>query len=103
MPCDVHAGLPYYRKVLLDTDKEQVHTTWAELTTTAKKVQDAEQKAGNKAMQGFVIQGKAYEGLTCDALEWVASFGGGTIVEADGNITIDNPKAVIALELAASW
>jgi trehalose/maltose transport system substrate-binding protein len=103
MPWYVDAGLLYYRKDLLDKYKEQVPTTWTELTTTAKKVQDAEQKAGNKAMQGFVFQGKAYEGLTCDALEWVASFGGGTIVEPDGKISIDNPKAVIALELAASW
>jgi trehalose/maltose transport system substrate-binding protein len=103
MPWYVDAGLLYYRKDLLEKYKEQVPTTWTELTTTAKKVQDAEQKAGNKAMQGFVFQGKAYEGLTCDALEWVASFGGGTIVETDGKISIDNPKAVIALELAASW
>ena len=51
-------------------------------------------------MWGFVFQGKAYEGLTCNALEWVDSFGGGTIVDADGKITIDNPKAAEALDLA---
>jgi hypothetical protein len=28
---------------------------------------------------------------------------GGTIVAADGAITIDNPRVVTALELAASW
>ena len=103
MPWYVDAGLLYYRKDLLDKYKEQVPTTWAQLTATAKKIQDAEQKAGNKAMQGFVFQGKAYEGLTCDALEWVASFGGGSIVEPDGKISIDNPKAAAALDLAASW
>src|SRR5215510_9935255 len=103
MPWYVDAGLLYYRKDLLDKYKEQVPTTWTELTTTAKKVQDAEQKAGNKAMQGFVFQAKAYEGLTCDALEWVSSYGGGTIVEPDGKISIDNPKAAAALDLAASW
>ena len=53
-------------------------------------------------MWGFVYQGKAYEGLTCDALEWVDSFGGGQIVDADGKITINNPKAADALTWAAS-
>ena len=53
-------------------------------------------------MQGFVFQAKAYEGLTCDALEWVHSFGGGTIVDDSGKITINNPKAAEALDWAAS-
>ena len=103
MPWFADAGLLYYRKDLLEKYKEAVPTTWAQLTATAKKIQDAERKAGNKDMQGFVFQGKAYEGLTCDALEWVASFGGGTIVEPDGKISINNPSAVAALELAGSW
>ncbi|HMG22832.1 MAG TPA: ABC transporter substrate-binding protein [Kofleriaceae bacterium] len=103
MPWYVDAGLLYYRKDLLDKHKEAVPTTWAQLTATAKKVQDAERKAGNKEMQGFVFQAKAYEGLTCNALEWIASSGGGTVVEPDGKISIDNPKAVKAIELAASW
>ncbi|MEM6666538.1 MAG: extracellular solute-binding protein, partial [Pseudomonadota bacterium] len=51
----------------------------------------------------FVWQGKAYEGLTCDALEWIDAFGGGEIVSADGEITINNPKAAEAIDLAASW
>jgi trehalose/maltose transport system substrate-binding protein len=50
-----------------------------------------------------VFQAKAYEGLTCNALEWVDSFGGGTIVDAKGKITIDNPNAAQALDLAAGW
>src|SRR5690606_3132311 len=52
---------------------------------------------------GFVFQGKAYEGLTCNALEWIDSFGGGAIVDAGGQITVDNPRAVQALALAGSW
>jgi trehalose/maltose transport system substrate-binding protein len=103
MPWFADAGLLYYRKDLLDKYKEAVPTTWAQLTTTAKKIQDAERKAGNKDMQGFVFQGKAYEGLTCNALEWVVSYGGGTIVDADGKITINNPGAIAALDLAGSW
>lgn len=103
MPWYVDAGLLYYRKDLLEKYKEPVPTTWAQLTATAKKVQDAERKAGNKDMQGFVFQGKAYEGLTCNALEWIASYGGGSIVEPDGKISINNPQAVAALELVGSW
>jgi len=33
----------------------------------------------------------------------VKSYGGGQIVEADGTISVDNPKAVAALEEAKSW
>ena len=47
------------------------------MTATAQKIQDGEREAGSKDMWGFVFQGAAYEGLTCNALEWVASNGGG--------------------------
>ena len=63
----------------------------------------AERTAGNDGMWGFVFQGDAYEGLTCDALEWVKSYGGGEIVEADGTISIDNPQAAAAIDEAATW
>ena len=52
-------------------------------------------------MWGFVWQGRAYEGLTCNALEWVASHNGGSIVDARGKITIDNPQAAAAIATAA--
>jgi trehalose/maltose transport system substrate-binding protein len=45
----------------------------------------------------------SYEELTCDALEWVKSYGGGQIVEPDGKISIDNPQAIAALNEAKSW
>jgi trehalose/maltose transport system substrate-binding protein len=52
---------------------------------------------------GYVWQGNAYEGLTCNALEWIKSTGGGQIVEPDGTISVNNPEAVKALEMAAGW
>ena len=64
---------------------------------------DAERAEGNSEIWGFVWQGNAYEGLTCDALEWIKSFGGGQIIEPDGTISVNNPQAAAALEMAASW
>jgi trehalose/maltose transport system substrate-binding protein len=93
----------YYRKDLLEKYKKEVPKTWAEMAATAKEIQDGERAAGNKDMQGFVFQGNAYEGLTCDALEWVKSHGGGQIIEPDGTISINNEKAAAAIDAAKSW
>lgn len=41
--------------------------------------------------------------MTCNAIEWVYSYGGGTIVEPDKKVTINNPKAIKALDTAKSW
>jgi trehalose/maltose transport system substrate-binding protein len=103
MPIYTDAGLMYYRKDLLEKYGLEPPKTWDELGAAAKKIMEGERAAGNAGMQGFVFQGKAYEGLTCDALEWVSSFGGGTIVDPTGKVTINNPQAVKALETAASW
>lgn len=103
MPWFTDAGVLYYRKDLLAKYAEKPPTTWDELTVTAKKVMEGERKAGNGDMHGFVFQAKAYEGLTCDAIEWVAGSGGGTIVDPSGKITVNNPKAAKALTTAAGW
>ena len=103
MPWFTDAGVLYYRKDLLEQYGHEAPETWEEMTAIAEEIQDAERAAGNERMWGYVFQGRAYEGLTCNALEWVASNGGGTIVDADGEITINNAKAAEALDLAASW
>ena len=103
MPIFTDAPALYYRTDLLAKYGASVPTTWAELTETAQLVQDGERAAGNADIWGFVWQGNAYEGLTCDALEWVKSHGGGQIVEPDGSISINNANAIAALEQAASW
>ncbi|WP_293995623.1 ABC transporter substrate-binding protein [Sphaerotilus sp.] len=102
MPWFTDAGLLFYRKDLLTKHGVKVPQTWEELAAGAKKIQDAE-RATDKDFQGFVFQAKAYEGLTCDAAEWVYSYGGGTIIDNKGNITINNPQAAKALDQAASW
>jgi trehalose/maltose transport system substrate-binding protein len=103
MPWFTDAGILYYRQDLLEKHGKQPPTTWQELNQTAAEIQDAERAEGNDRMWGFVFQAKAYEGLTCDALEWIDSFGGGTIVADDGTITINNDQAVEAINLASTW
>lgn len=102
MPWFTDAGLLFYRKDLLEKYGAKPPATWEDLAATAKKIQDGE-RASNPDFQGFVFQAKAYEGLTCDAVEWVSSFGGGNIVNEKGEITVNNPQAVQALKTAASW
>jgi trehalose/maltose transport system substrate-binding protein len=103
LPMFADAPALYYRKDLLDKYSKEVPKNWADMAATAKAVMEGERKAGNPKMWGFVFQGAAYEGLTCNALEWIASHGGGHVVEPDGTISVDNPKAEKALLQAKSW
>jgi trehalose/maltose transport system substrate-binding protein len=103
MPWYADVGVLYYRADLLRRHGEPVPQTWAALAATAQRIQDAERMAGSPRMWGFVWQGRAYEGLTCNALEWIASHDGGTVVDAQGRVTIGNPRAVAAVRQAAGW
>lgn len=102
IPAFTDAPALFYRKDLLEKYNKPVPKTWVEMAATAKEIMDGE-RASNPDMYGFVFQGNAYEGLTCNALEWVKSYGGGQIVEADGTISINNPQAVAALEEVKGW
>jgi len=103
LPAFTDAPALYYRKDLLDKYGKTPPKTWEELEATAKEIMDAERAAGNSEIWGYVWQGNAYEGLTCDALEWVMSSGGGQIVEADGTISINNEQAAAAIDRAKGW
>ncbi len=103
IPWFTDAGLLYYRTDLLEKyGFDGPPATWSELTEMATVIQEGE-RASNPDFWGFVWQGNAYEGLTCDALEWVASNDGGSIIEPDGTISINNANAVEVIDLAASW
>lgn len=103
VPWFTNGGVLYYRRDLLEKHNRPVPQSWADLAETAQIIMQAERTAGNTRMWGYVFQGRAYEGLTVNALEWVASHGGGSIVEADGKVSIDNTQAATALAQAASW
>jgi len=103
MPWFGDFGILYYRTDLLKKyGFNAPPKTWAQLASMAKTIQAGEQKT-NPNFYGFVWQGNAYEGLTCDALEWVASSGGGTFVNSAGKVTINNAKAAAILNEVRGW
>lgn len=69
----------------------------------AGKIQAGERAKGNKEFWGYVWQGAPSEALTCNALEWQVSEGGGTILDESGRIMVNNPAAIRAWERAARW
>jgi trehalose/maltose transport system substrate-binding protein len=104
IPWFVDVGLLYYRRDLLAKYKiNNPPETWTELEQQAKKIQDGERAAGDKEFWGFVWQGKAYEGLTCNALEWQFSYNGGMIVTPGNRPDVNNDRAIKAFERARSW
>ncbi len=103
LPMFTDAPALYYRTDLLEKHGATPPATWVELTETAQAVMDAERAEGNDGIFGLVWQGSAYEGLTCNALEWIKSNGGGQIVEPDGEISVNNENAAEMLDLAATW
>ena len=95
-------GMLYYRTDLIEKyGFDGPPQTWDELEEMANTIMEGEQ-ADNANFFGLVFQGNAYEGLTCDGLEWQASSGGGTIVE-NGEVTLNNDEAIAAFEKAAGW
>ncbi|HEU4952293.1 MAG TPA: extracellular solute-binding protein, partial [Holophagaceae bacterium] len=103
LPWFIGAGVLYYRKDLLEKYRIPVPRTWDDLAAAAARIQAGERAAGDPRMWGYVFQGRAYEGLTCNALEWLASSGGGTVVDPSGRVSVDNPAAAAALDRAAGW
>jgi trehalose/maltose transport system substrate-binding protein len=98
VPWFVDAGMLYYRKDLLDKYGLKPPETWTDLEQAAKKVME-----GEKGIQGYVWQGRAYEGLVCNALEWITSNGGGGLLDNAGKTTFNNPQATAAIDRAKTW
>ncbi len=65
IPWYIDAGLLYYRKDLLDKYGFEPPRTWQELVKTARYIMEKEPK-----IYGFIWQGKQYEGLVCNVLEY---------------------------------
>lgn len=104
LPHRLDIGLLYYRTDLLQ--RHGYHAapeTWDDLETMAAHIQNGERRRGNNGFWGFVWQGAVSEALTCNALEWQASEGGGRIIERDGRVSVNNAQAIKSWERAARW
>jgi trehalose/maltose transport system substrate-binding protein len=103
LPCLVDVGLLFYRTDLLrHYGYSTPPRTWQELETIAARIQAGERARGQKDFWGFVWEGASSESVTCNALEWQASEGGGAIIE-NNMVTVNNLETGRALERAARW
>jgi trehalose/maltose transport system substrate-binding protein len=104
VPYHSDIGVLFYRKDLLRRYGYRAPPrTWDELERMAARIQEGERARGQKDFWGFIWPGAAGEGLTCNALEWQFSEGGGRIIEADGTISVNNPDAIRSWQRAAHW
>lgn len=90
VPWYIDAGVLYYRKDLLEKHGHSVPNTWSELVETASEITEKE-----SGLYGFIWQGKQYEGLVCNALEFIWS-NGGEILD-NGRPVIDSTRNADAL------
>jgi multiple sugar transport system substrate-binding protein len=90
VPWYIDAGVLYYRKDLLGKYGLQPPRTWSELVRTAQYVTERE-----PGLYGFIWQGKQYEGLVCNVLEYFWG-NGGDVLHKD-TVVVHSPEDVRAL------
>ncbi|MEW6409628.1 MAG: ABC transporter substrate-binding protein [Nitrospirota bacterium] len=90
IPWYIDAGVLYYRKDLLQKYGFSPPKTWQELVDIAQYITSRE-----SGLYGFIWQGKQYEGLVCNVLEYFWSNGGDVL--RDEISVIKSPENVDAL------
>ena len=104
LPANLSEGLLFYRVDLLRKYGYRAPPQrWEELEVMARRIQAGERANGNKDFWGFVWEGAPSEALTCNALEWQVSEGGGAILDENGKVTVNNPQTIRAWDRAARW
>lgn len=104
LPYFVEVSLLYYRTDLLRKHGfERPPRTWRELEDQARVIQAGERAGGNKNFWGYLWQGAASEALTCNALEWQSSQGGGSLVNEVGTVDLDRTIAAASWNRALHW
>ncbi len=104
LPSRLGAGLLFYRTDLLKRyGYSKPPETWDELEAMAAKIQAGERARGNKNFWGYLWEGAHTEALTCNALEWQVSEGGGRVIEDNHTVSVNNPQAIRSWQRAARW
>jgi trehalose/maltose transport system substrate-binding protein len=93
VPWYVDGGVLYYRKDLLEARNLEPPRTFPDLARATERVLHAGDRS---ELEGFLWQGKQYEGLVCVGLEVLSSFGG-EVLSPEGDVRIDSPEAEEAL------
>jgi multiple sugar transport system substrate-binding protein len=94
VPWFMDAGLLYYRTDLLSRLGLEAPQTWDALVRIAQAAM-----AQQPGVDGYVWQGKQYEGLVCNVLEFLWSNGGAAIDE--GAVVLDSERNRTALAYMA--
>jgi len=104
VPYFVEISLLYYRRDLLESYHfAKPPQTWSELEHQAQVISDGERANGKSTFWGFLWQGAPSEALTCNALEWQISQGGGSLLKPDGTMSLQHDQMVQAVERAKRW
>ena len=104
VPYHTHVAVLAYRTDLLrQYGYSHPPETWNELESMAARIQAGERAKGRRDFWGYLWEGAATEGLTCNALEWQVGEGGGRIIEDDETISVNNPAAIGAWQRASRW
>ena len=94
MPFATDSSMMFYRKDFLAEAGVEVPTTWDEVKSAIEAVRALPAHAG---IGGFGGQYAKYEGLTCNASEFIHT-AGGAFYDAEGAVTINSPEAVKGLQ-----
>jgi multiple sugar transport system substrate-binding protein len=96
LPGDADALMFWYRTDLLEEyGYDGPPETWSELIEMAQTILEGE---NNPNLRGITFQGANIEGLLANFLEFLWG-NGGSILDDDGNIVIDNQQGVEALQM----
>ena len=87
MPKYTDAGLLFYRKDIVETPPK----TWDELFDMASELKG---KEGTEF--GYLMQANQYEGLVCNAVEFIAAYGG-QVVDENNEVVVNTPETVAGI------